>query len=304
MRIGFICPDGRKICFEDCFAGCIMGERCLTKSTLVHLSRVRPWNGIPSTTQLINGTRLEYLKVISDYFVAPPRMAFALLGTKVHLGLADADTDVSLNEEQLDTDAISGRPDNYELEPGLGGGTLTDYKTWGSYKVARALGIVSEKVPDPTGAVYKRSGNGFEAGDPKMVTHFRHDPGAVRMQEEEHQLNHYRLMYEQAGFPVAKLQVEVIVRDGGLAIAFQRGITENFYLVPVRILPDAEVRSFFGAKADALTHAIDTRTLPPPCTPDERWDGRRCANYCDVWESCDLGQEAHQKAERKEAVAA
>ena len=304
MRIGFICPDGRQVCFEECFAGCVMGERCLTKSTLAHLSRVRPWTGTPSTTQLINGTRLEYLKIVADYYVAPPRMAFALLGTKVHLGLADADTDVSLLEEQLDENAVSGRPDNYELEPGAEGGTLTDYKTWGSYKVARALGIVSEKVRDPTGAVYKRSGNGFKAGDPKTVTRFRRDPSTVDLREVELQLNHYRLMYEAAGFPVTTLQVEAIVRDGNTITATGRGVDREIYVIPVRILPNDEVHRFFDAKAKALKHAVETGTMPEPCAQDERWNGRRCAGYCDVWESCDLGRSAHQEAERKEATAA
>lgn len=304
MRVGFTCPDGFHVRFEDCLTVCRMGKRCLTKSTLVHLARVRPWTGTPSTTQLINGTRMEYLKIKHDHYVAPERMAFALLGTRVHLSLGDADTDVSLLEENFAEPDITSRPDNYELEPGQEKGVITDYKTWGSYKVASALGIVAEKVPDPTGALYKRSGNGFKAGDPKMVTVYHQDPTAVDLREAELQLNHYRLRYEAAGFPVASLQIEAIVRDGGTIAAKSRGIDRNWYIIPVRTLPDAQVQAFFEAQAKALIHAVETDELPPPCTMDECWKRRRCAGYCDVWDFCDVGRAVRLEQERKEAKTA
>ena len=224
MRTGFICPNGTTVAFETCMSTCPWGDRCLTKSTLKHLSAVRPWTGKPSTTQLVNPTRIEMLKITQSYATDPRNMAFALLGTRVHLGLADADTDVSLLEEHLEDELGTGTADAYELEPGAEGGVLTDYKTWGSYRVARALGIVKVRYPDPTGAVYKRSGPGYTAGQPKMLTRFETDPNAVYLKDAEWQLNHYRLRFEAAGYPVARLQIEAIVRDGETMTARTRGV--------------------------------------------------------------------------------
>src|SRR4030042_5572166 len=116
MRTGFICPNGPTVAFETCMARCPWGARCLTKSPLYHLSKVRPWTGKPSTTQLINPTRIEFLKITQSYAVAPVRMAFAILGTRVHLGLADADTDVSILEEHLGDGVASGTTARHELE--------------------------------------------------------------------------------------------------------------------------------------------------------------------------------------------
>lgn len=293
MRTGFICPNGSTVTFDQCMARCPWGDRCLTKSTLFHLSKVRPWTGKPSTTQLVNPTRIEYLKLTHDYQTRPRDMAFALLGTRVHLGLADADTDVSILEARLEDEFTSGTPDCYELEPGTDGGVLTDYKTWGSYRVARALGIVKVRTPDPTGAVYKRSGNGYRAGDPKMVNRFERDPNAAKNDDVEWQLNDYRLRFEAQGFAVARLQVEAIVRDGGTQTARNRGVTDLIYLIPVRILPDHMVRDYFEEKRAALLHHLDTKTLPPECTDDECWEGRRCRYYCDVWTYCPRGQQEH-----------
>ena len=296
MRVGFICPNGDAVPFDACMRGCHLGDRCLTKSTLQALTRVRPWTGKPSTTQLINPTRLEYLKLTNDFYVAPPTMAFALLGTRVHLGLADADTDISLLEEHFEDEDMTGQMDSYELEPGQDAGILTDYKTWGSYRVARALGVVKVRVPDPTGAVYQRSGNGYTKGDPKMVSIFEKDPNAVKIDDVEYQLNRYRLFLEPAGFPVKALQVEAIVRDGGTRIAYNRGVTEPMYLIPVAILPNAAVLEYFNNKGAALISALLSHRLPPECTDDECWEGKRCRGYCDVWEFCDKGLAAHAPA--------
>jgi hypothetical protein len=292
-RVGFVCPDGVSVTFADCLASCRMGQRCLTKSTLSALSKPRPWTGTPSTTQLLNGTRMEYLKVTHDYYVAPPRMAFALLGSRVHLGLADADTDVSLLEERFEEDDITGIADCYELENGEG--VLTDYKTWGSWRVARALGVVEKKMPDPSGAVYQSSGRGYRKGEPKMVMFFGQDPTQADLGDALWQVNRYRLFFEDRGFPVARMQLEVIVRDGGTWVARSRGVNEPIYVIPVRRLEDKTVRGYFDIKARALTEALDIKWTPAPCTTRERWDGRRCREYCEVAQFCDVGQEEMQR---------
>ena len=74
----YICPDKVKIPVQDCLTHCRMDQRCLTKPTLVLISRERDWNGVPSTTQLLNGTMLEYLKLTKPYAVDPDSRAFML----------------------------------------------------------------------------------------------------------------------------------------------------------------------------------------------------------------------------------
>lgn len=290
MRVGFFCPDRVEVATDSCLMACRMQQRCLTKSSLKALSHQRQWTGKPSTTQLINGTRMEFLKLTRDYYSDPMRMAFALLGTKVHLGLADFDTDVSLLEEKFEEDTITGILDCYEQEGGVG--ILTDYKTWGSFRVAQALGSYTERVPDPSGAVYQRSGNGFKKGDSKMVTVSRFDPTKASVPDVELQLNRYRLFLEDAGFPVHILQLECVVRDGGTWAARDRGVLHQIYLIPVRRLPDDYVRNYFGKKAQALLLALRAGLDPPPCAPEETWEGRRCQEFCDVWEFCDVGRRA------------
>jgi len=67
-----LCPDGITIEVEQCLKQCRRaGGRCLTLPTLHTVLRDRPWTGIPSTTQLLNGTRMEYLKIVSEYAVDP-----------------------------------------------------------------------------------------------------------------------------------------------------------------------------------------------------------------------------------------
>lgn len=83
----FVCPDKETIMVSDCLKQCRMKERCLTTPYLVHISTERGWNGIPSTTQLLNGTMLEYLKLTKPYSVDPDSRAFMLYGTIHHQAL-------------------------------------------------------------------------------------------------------------------------------------------------------------------------------------------------------------------------
>ncbi|MBI3334315.1 hypothetical protein HYZ97_02415 [Candidatus Pacearchaeota archaeon] len=174
-------------------------------------------------------------------------------------------------------------------------GILKDSKTWGSWKVAKVLGLKAVKVPDPSGAIYQRSGSGYRAGDPKMITIFQYDPEFQDTFESDMQLNHYRLLLEDAGYPVDKMMLEIIVRDGSTYIATNRGITEEMYYIPVRIIYDDEVRSYFDRKRRDLLGHLQSGVMPDPCKPWETWNGIRCERYCPVWESCDIGIEAHRE---------
>ena len=173
--------------------------------------------------------------------------------------------------------------------------TLWDHKTWGSYQVARALGIVETgKQPDPSGDVYKSSGKWGRAGSPKMVSVFQQVPSEADNYEAELQLNRYRIMLADIGINVTKMRAHAIVRDGGLQIARTRGVVRNTYLIPIRQLDNNEVEYYFHTKADDLDLALTQGKWDTPCNNRECWvndrgEPIRCTQYCEVAMYCPKG---------------
>jgi len=250
------------------------------------MSQEREWNGVPSTTQLLNGTIYEFLKLTQPYVVDPDSRAFMLAGTKHHQPLEEMAKELNLPAEiplNIDRDIFD------LLEPGEDGLVLTDYKLWGSYRVAKALGIVEiGKKPDPTGAVYKVSGKWGKAGEPKMVSVFQSMPQEADVFNEELQLNRYRVMLEELGITISKMQLQVTVRDGGLVVAHGRGLDRNIYRIPIRGLDDVEVKRYFFVKENDLLGALK-EGWTEPCNDRECWEGVRCKGYCEVARYCPKG---------------
>ena len=132
------------------------------------------------------------------------------------------------------------------------GYVLTDYKSSGSFKVAKWLGIVVTKVEktilDKEGKpVLLKSGK--NVGKPKTKQHstITIDPvlAAYEIHDVELQLNRYRIFFEQCGFNITRLQVMAIPRDGQTWMATNRGIDKEFYLIPIKRLPNKEVLDFY-----------------------------------------------------------
>ena len=288
----FKCPDQQLIPVKECLTKCRMGDRCLTLPTLTMIGTEREWTGTPSTTQLLNGTMYSFLKLTQPYAIDPDGMAFALLGTKHHQQLGDIAKTLNLPSEIALTDEDR---DIFDLlEPDNGGWTLTDYKTWGSYRVAKVLGIVEAgKKPDPSGEVYKRGGKWGAVGSPKMVTVFQQMPQEADNHDTELQLNRYRVMLEERGLTIGRMQIQITVRDGGLAVARSRGIERNTYMVPVKRLDDDYVKAYFEGKANQLMLALELNKYAEPCDNRECWDGRRCEDWCEVWMYCSKGMLHH-----------
>jgi len=284
----FRCPDGEVIPMGDCLTSCRMGRRCLTLPTLITLaSSEKPWDGKSSTTRLMNGTLIEWLKIKIEYTIKPQDRAFALLGTNHHERLASIQGNWIAEEKQ--GNGISGTPDLLEpdeLNPGSY--VLTDYKTYGSFRVAKLLGLVKQQHLSDT-EFYQKSGRWGKAGSPKKITTFRQDINAVDAKDEELQLNHYRVMVEAAGYPITHMQVQVTVRDGGIQVARERGVTGTMYLIPILRLPDDYIHNYFKGKMDKLHYYVDSDTQPPVCTEEESWFKRRCKDYCEVAEHCPQG---------------
>jgi len=266
-----VCPKTEiPIKINDCISNCT--DRCLTLPTIKAITEQRKWTGSPSTTQLLNGTMIEFLKITNDYIIDPQNRAFALLGTRHHQML-----EVTAKEMNLPSEIALG-PDGHDvfdlLEPENGSWTLTDYKTWGSYRMVRALGIV-------------KNGKGKD-------TTFVIDPTTIDLRESELQLNNYRIMLEGHGLKVGKMQLQVTVRDGGLQIARTRGITKNIYLIPIKRLDNNEVYNYFEWKKEKLLSALsiyktDPDYVPEPCNDEECWNGVRCRGYCEVSQYCPKG---------------
>lgn len=261
---------------------CLPAGRCLSIRTLRAIAEQRPWTGVPSTTQLLKGTREAYLEITTDYAINPQDALFRVHGSKAHAFL-DQFTDANeLGEERLTDEISSGQFDFYDPETQ----TLYDTKTWGSYKVNKALGL--QQVEVPTGEVYK---TGAKKGQPKTRKEWVKG-GEPDLFNEEMQMNDYRMKLEAAGFPVKQMFIEALVRDGNTYIASGRGVQQNGILIPVRILPDDEVRHYLQHKRDALLQALETGIVPPICDQRERWAdnpnmmGRKCEKYCNVREAC------------------
>lgn len=304
MLTQFICPDNNTIKIEDCIksGGCRLGKRCLTKATLIELAKIRPWNGIPSTTQLLVGTYEMMLRITKDYAESPQDMMYRLLGTRVHGGLESEDVEDSIMEDDLQmvtSHGISMRPDLLETEDNWN--IITDYKVSGSFKIMKALGMYAyleesntevykqqTKIKDPlTGIdIYRK------AGDKKLIKKWTQDINKQDCIDWVRQINFYRIGLQEQGYKIDEMRIEAIVRDGGLMSALNYGIDKKVYLIPLPFLSDDQVIGYFTKKKNDLLKAVETNDWSFKCSGDECWDGNKCKlrddgrSYCSVREYC------------------
>jgi len=288
----FKCPDGQLCDITTCLSarGCRMGARCQTWSFLQTAGEQRKWNGIPSVTQLIKGTCEAYLDLTKDYSANPDDFVFRVIGTKAHNKLAREHPDKFI-EERLIYNGISGQFDEYDTEDGVN--YLRDYKTSGSYKVAQTIGLSYHLVQSDEKYLRKtkvKQADGTEIekqpGEFKMKKEFFIDPSRRDAFEYDMQLNMYRIMLEDAGFTVDKMQLVFLVRDGGTFMAEDRGITRKSYLVDVPRLDDCQTWEYFLDKKIKLQNALQNASLPEKCSDRETWDGVKCEKFCSVREHC------------------
>jgi hypothetical protein len=300
----FLCPDGESIEIAKCLMpkGCCMNQRCGTLSFLYLIGFDRKWEGV-SPSSAGNGPRNLYLKAVSDYTIDPQQRVWAAFGTSTHekLGMHKYNKDV-LSEERLSDDEMKGIADCLEYdEAEFNKFILTDHKSWGSFKVAKALGIISESreetvLDDKGRPVILKSGR--NAGRPKTrkVTEIITDPSKADLRAEELQINRYRIFYEQYGFPISRMQIQVVSRDGGTYIAKNRGIDKNLYIIPVKRLPNNDVLEFYRTLANEVNEAFRTG-YARKCNMWESWERRRCdGGYCEVIDACkQMSEKAGEK---------
>ena len=185
-----------------------------------------------------------------------------------------------------------------EYQPGYY--VLTDNKSSGSYKVAKWLGIISETheetiLDKENKPILLKTGK--NKGQPKTRKNriITQDPTKVDIRAEELQINRYRILYEQQGFPINRMQIQAIPRDGGTYVAKNRGIDKNLYMIPIKRLPNKEVLDFYKTLSDEVNEAFKTG-YARQCNSWESWDGRRCEAFCEVKTEC--GKMSQKKGER------
>ena len=168
---------------------------------------------------------------------------------------------------------------------------ITDYKNFGSFKVAKCLGLIHEEEPllslDGSPILLK---SGKNKGKPKTTPVIRCDSDKADLKFEALQVNRYRIFFENNHFPISKMRLQVMVRDGGLYVAKARGIIKNLYLIPIPRMDDTEVLYFYNQLQEAVDEAFAIGWAPH-CSAEESWNGRRCDGFCEVSEACQLMDE-------------
>ena len=289
--IGFKYPEGDKILFEDVVKYIdsrgvedkLDIERMgMYPPALLEMMKVREPDRKPSVTELLNGTCQAYLERTRDFYIDPQQQAFSLLGTLHHQRLEDSASGDMMPELELELWDITGIVDLYDSKTK----NLVDYKSTGSYKASKVLGIDFYLADDPSGEVYKRAGKWGKKGEPKKVRRYWKNPEKADLGDWTWQINMYRLMLQSQGKKVHNMYVQMIVRDGGVAASRDRGIDRNIYLIEVPFIHDDHLKEKFTKKRDLLLEALESREIPDKCSDSETWGGRKCESFCPVREHC------------------
>jgi hypothetical protein len=255
---------------------------------LRNAARDRKWRAV-TPSQAFNGPRFIYLKEVCDYAENPHDKAYAILGTGSHDKLSvHYLVRGFVSEEGFDDGIIKGIPDLLEPdEYDVGFYILYDYKTSGSFKVALALGLTKTTAPVIVNGEPVLIKTGRNKGKPKTKDTWFEDreKGLAEILDWSYQMNRYRIVVEQAGYPVSRMVVQCIPRDGNTFVATNRGVDKNVILVEIPRLDDQMILDHYANLQAEITEAFETAT-PRICNEKECWQGRKCKGYCPVSEYC------------------
>jgi hypothetical protein len=202
---GFKYPDGETISLKNVREGRVdIDKMGMALPTLLYMSEQRDNDRPPSTTELNIGTCQAYLQREKDYYIDPQENAFSLAGTIHHSKLEDSASSGMYSELPLEYEGVTGIVDLYDRKSKL----LIDYKNTGSYKASQILGLQYSEDEHPT-EVYKRNGRWGKAGTPKKIKIWYRDPATADFGDWGWQINFYRLMLENNGYPVEKMYVQM-----------------------------------------------------------------------------------------------
>lgn len=298
----FRCNDSETIEIEKCLShqGCRMASRCATLPFLRLVGFDRKWEGI-SPSSAGNGPRQIYLKATTDYIIDPQARVWAAFGTSTHEKLSIHHyTHNVLSEEPLSDKDMKGIPDCLEEDENKPGQfVLIDYKNFGSYKVAKCLGIFVETIEETildeeAKPILLKSGPNKGTPKTKQKKIITTDPSKIDLDSEELQLNRYRIFYESYKFLISKMQLQVMVRDGSTYIAKNRGIDKNLYVIPIKRLLNVDVLAFYKKLNEEVMEAFKTGFIRK-CDSWESWDRRRCEGYCETVDACKAMSEKHSE---------
>lgn len=284
----FICPNGQEIEITRCLQKCPYGQRCMFLPTLRAVAASLNRNiEKPTVTELLAGTMETFLKRTTDYVVDPIKQLYALHGTAVHTLNENHVDENMLSEQRLSNEITSGKFDLYGNILSTDN-TLGDYKITSSYKLMKALGFY--KVDVPTGEVYK---TGNKKGQPKTRKEWRTD-GVKHILDWAIQLNYYRILLEEKGYKVERMEIQALCRDFNLRMAAERNITSPIYLIHINKISDRWVKLYMKTKVERLNKALQTGKTQYICSNKERWQDRKCKDYCVVTENCPYGRQFKQ----------
>jgi hypothetical protein len=155
----FICPNGDRIEISSCIerGGCPFPERCATLPFLRLVGYDREFNGV-SPSMAGTGPRMIWLKATIPYAIDPQSRVWSAFGIGTHEKLSmHRYVHNVLSEEKMSDSSMSGIADVLEEDEKQEGYIQTDYKTFGSYKVAQCLGlkITYEPILDQDGKEIK-----------------------------------------------------------------------------------------------------------------------------------------------------
>jgi hypothetical protein len=85
------------------------------------------------------------------------------------------------------------------------------------------------------------------------------------------------------------MKIQAFCRDFSLRVATERNITSPLYIIDIKKISDRWIKLYIKAKAKRLKEALKSKTLPAPCSSKERWNNRKCLDYCAVAENCEYG---------------
>jgi hypothetical protein len=255
----------------------------------------RPFKGV-TPSMAGNGPRYIYLSAIRDKAVDPQQQTWAMMGLYVHNKMSYKKyTGNVISEEKIGDDEMKGIPDVLEpdeYKPGYY--VLTDYKTYGSFKAAKVMGLVAHDRPmvDANGkpVLYKRAtvrkGKKYKAGDQRIETIWKPDPGKAENYEVTLQLNRYRIFFEGLGYKISRLRLQITPRDANTINAKNRGITKNLYMIDLPIVHNDKVLHYYRELQADVDQAYKDGTVRK-CKGWEMWNGNRCDRFCAVKDACD-----------------
>lgn len=254
--MGFFCPKGNcggKVPFSYCEDYCV--DRCLDLPTIYSFGEEREIRRERfSVTDLTNPHQQVYLKRNNPVYVNPLDMVWMAFGSGVHAALElgykrikNKDGYIAERGVTMDFDLPNGKI-TLSGRPDIvmmGESKIQDYKTSGW----KSVPLLKRKLKD-----------GW-MGDDKFI-----------------QPNVYRAVW----YPeIENLELVILSKDWTKWAAGKEGV-EKLEVIPVPVGPADEVIDWVKIRLSAYLEVEKNGGVGVKCYPADTWDGRRCAEYCQV----------------------